>query len=160
MRGNFEALRDAWGKEHIAWCLTIAAYLLLVIGGAVLSLASRRRTLVVYNVDPGQFEVVLAEVFEQLGRPVERRGNLWVGGVPLCEVEPFEGGRTLVLRWVADDRHLFQELERQLREAVRTLPAGYNPAARWVMTGLVASGVAIVFCLVLLVYGLSLIRNL
>lgn len=160
MRGNFEALRDAWGQEYLTWSLTVAAYLLVVVGGSVRTLLARRRTLVVYNVDPGQLEVALTEVFEQLGRPVERRGNLFVGGVPLVELEPCAAGRAVALRWVSDDLHFFQEVERHVREAAPTLAPGDNPAARWVASAAVACSVAVVFCVGLLLYGLNLVRNL
>lgn len=158
MRGNFEALRDAWGKEHIAWVLTIIAYLFFVVGGSYLTMLSRRRTLVVYNVEPDQFEAVLTEVFDHIGRPVERRGNLWVGGLPLCEVVPFAAGRTVTLRWVSEDVLLFQELDRQVREAVRTLSTGENPASRWFTSGVVGCAIIIIFCVVLLLYGFQVFR--
>jgi hypothetical protein len=150
LRGNFEALRDAWGKEHLAWSLTVIVYLLFVAGGSFLTLQSRRRTLVIYNVEPDQFEAMLSEVFDHLGRPVERRGNLWVGGMPLCEVEPFAAGRTVMLRWVSEDLLLFQELERQLREAVRTLSTPDNPTTRWLTS-------AVAGCSALIAFGLFLI---
>lgn len=150
MRGNFEALRDAWGQEKVTWCLIAAAYLILVIGGAILTLLSRRRTLVVYNVDPGSFEVVLTEVFEQLGRSIERRGNLWVGGVPLFELEPFVGGRTVTLRWLTDDARLFQEVERQIREAAPTLSGGESQPARWLISAAFGCVVFVVFCVAVL----------
>ncbi len=158
MRGNVEALRDAWGHEQLTWTLTAAAYLIIVVGGCVLTLMARRRTLVIYNVDPGQFEVTLAEIFDQMGRAVERRGNLWVSGVPLLELERSESGRTVIVRWVSNDLHLFQEIERHLREAIPSLRGGDNLAARWLMSGAVSSLVIVVFCCVLLVYGLALRR--
>src|SRR5207249_4339098 len=61
VRGNFEALRDAWDQEHLAWSVTVGFYLLVVVGGSVLTLLSRRNMLVVYNVDPGRFEASLGE---------------------------------------------------------------------------------------------------
>ncbi len=152
MRGNFEALRDAWVKEHLAWVVTVLLYLLFVLGGSFLTLQSRRRTLVVYNVEPDHFDATLLEVFEHLGRPVERRGNLWVSGVPLCEVDPFVGGRTVTLRWVSDDVLLFQEVDRQLREAVTTLTTGENPAARWMSSAVVGTAALLVFLVFLILY--------
>lgn len=160
MRGNLEALRDAWGQEKVAWSLVVAAYLVFVVGGAVVTLLARRRTLVVYNVEPGPFEATLAEVFDQIGRPAERRGNVWsAGAMPLCELEPFAAGQTVMLRWVADDRPLFQEVERHLRAAVTGLPTADTPAARWLMSGAVGSAVVAVACTgLLLVFVLQVIR--
>ena len=158
MRGNFEALRDAWGQEHLTWSLIVAGYLILVVGGSVLALLARQRTLVVYNIDPALFEATLAEICEEVGRPVERRGNLWVGGIPLFELEPFAAGQAVTLRWLSDDVRLFEEVERRLRETVPMLPARDNPAARWLMTAAIGSIVFVLFCTILLVYGLALIR--
>ena len=95
--------RGAWVQERVTWMLLVGCYLLFIAAVAGLTFVARRRTVVVYNVEPAAFESLLTEVFDQLGRPVERRGKLWVGGAPLCEVDTFEGGRTAVLRWVSDD---------------------------------------------------------
>lgn len=157
IRGNFEALRDAWAKEYVAWLITILLYLLFVVGGSFLTLQARRKSLVIYNIEPEQFESALVEVFDQLGRPVERRGNLFVGGMPLCELDSFAAGRTATLRWVSDDRFLFQEVERHVREAVRPLGAADNPAVRWLSTATLGCFAIVVFLTILVVY---LRRNL
>src|SRR5262249_39047897 len=59
MRGNFEAFRAAWGQEKVTWIFFALLYLICVIGWIVLTLAARRRSLVVYNVDPTIFEATL-----------------------------------------------------------------------------------------------------
>ncbi len=156
MRGNLESLRAAWGQEKATWLLLAGLYLVVVVGSIALTLAARRRSLVVYNIDPAAFEATLGEVFEHLGRPVERRGNLWVGGVPLFELDRFEAGRTVTLRWLAQDRTLFQEVERLLREAMSNHPSDENPASRWLMAAAGGLGFWAVFCLgLLLVYVFS-----
>ncbi|HYH67574.1 MAG TPA: hypothetical protein VD866_22950, partial [Urbifossiella sp.] len=73
-RGNFEALRAAWGQEQLAWLVVAGGYLFVVVGGGLLTLTIRRRSLVVYNVEPGAFETAIAEVFDHLGRAVTRSG--------------------------------------------------------------------------------------
>ncbi len=133
MRGNLEAFRGAWASDKTTWILLSAIYLLGVISALSLTLASRRRSLVVYNIEPAEFETTISDVLEQLNRPVERHGNVWVNGIPLFELENFEGGGTVTLRWVADDRELFREVERLLREAVRSLTADENNAGAWLM---------------------------
>jgi hypothetical protein len=158
MRGNAEALRGAWIQERVTWALLVAFYLIVVAGIAGLTLAARRRTVVVYNVEPAVFETLLTEVFDQLGRPVERRGRLWVGGAPLCELDTFEGGHTVTLRWVSEDVRLFEEVDRQLRAALATQPAGDNPASRWLTAAAVGTGASVACCFGLLLYGLSLLR--
>lgn len=156
-RGNFEALRAAWGEEKVSWLLVTVGYLVLVIGGAAVTLSARRRSLVVYNVEPDRFEATLMEVFEHLGRPVERRGNLWSSGLPLCELDPFAGGKTVTLRWLSEDRHLFQEVERHLRDAVRTITTVENPAGRWLTSAAAGCIIVIAFCIVFII-GLAVLR--
>ena len=156
-RGNFEALGAAWEQEKTSWAFVAGGYLVLVVGGAYVTLAARRRTLVVYNVEPERFEGLLAEVFDHLGRPVERRGNQWVSGFPLCELDPFRGGKTVTLRWLADDRLLFQDVERHVRDAVRTVVTPENPAGRWLSTAAGGCVVVIVFCLAMFI-GLAVRR--
>lgn len=158
MRGNVEALRAAWVQERVTWTLLVVCYFLVVAGIAGLTLLSRRRSVVVYNVEPGVFEAALAEVFDQLGRPVERQGRLWVSGVPLCAVDTFEAGRTATLRWLSDDERLFEEVDRQLRAALATQSTGDNPASRWLMMCAIGTAATIACCFGLLLYGLSLMR--
>jgi len=158
MRGNFESLRAAWGQEKVTWILLALLYLLMVIGWIAMALLARRRSLVVYNVEPSAFEATLAEVFEQMNRPIERRGNRWSSGIPLCELDRFVGGRTVTLRWVAEDRLLFQDVERLLREAIRSVATDENPATRWLMASSIGAGLSAVSCFGVLVYALSLIK--
>lgn len=147
MRGNLESFRQAWGNEKYMWMLLSAIYLFAVVGAIALALASRRRSLIVYNIDPAEFETTVAEVFEHMGKPVERRGNQWVAGTPLFELDRFEAGRTVTLRWVSTDRLLFEEVDRLLREAVGSLHSGDNPATRWLMACAGGAGVWAALCL-------------
>ncbi|MBA4064212.1 MAG: hypothetical protein C0501_10950 [Isosphaera sp.] len=157
MRGNFESLRRAWGDEKYTWMLLSVAYLLMVGGGVALALANRRRSLVVYNVDPDEFEADAAGVFERLGRPVARQGRVWAaGGTPLFELDRFDGGRTVTFRWVAKDLALFREAERLLREAAGNSPSDDNPATRWLMAAAGGAGFSAgVFFGLLMVYVFS-----
>ena len=158
MRGNFESLRAAWGQEKVTWLLLASLYLMLVIGWIAMVLAARRRSLVIYNIEPTTFEAMLAEIFEQVNRPAERRGNMWLSGVPLCELDRFVGGRTVTLRWLSDDRLLFQQVERLIREATRTVSTDENPATRWLMASSVGTGLSAVSCFGVLIYALSLLK--
>jgi hypothetical protein len=159
MRGNFESFRIAWGQDKLTWMLLGCTYLILVVGWIVLMLSSRRRSLVVYNIDPAAFEMSLTEVFEHLNHPVERRGNLWVSGVPLFELERFPRGRTVTLRWVAEDRLLFQEVERLMREAIRSLFADDNVSSHWLMAAAIVAGFSAVSCFGMLIYILHLLSR-
>jgi hypothetical protein len=156
-RGNFEALRAAWGQEQTSWGLVAVGYFVLVVGGCYLTLASRRRMLVVYNIDPDRFETALTESFEHLGRPIERRGHQWISGYPLCELEPFPGGKTVTLRWLAQDHNLFVDVERHLRDAVRLMASRDNPAARWLSAAAAGCLIVVGFCLAFFV-GVAVYR--
>jgi hypothetical protein len=147
-RGNFQAIRNAWGQDQLSWMLVVIGYVAMVLGGAYITLAARRRTLVIYNVEPERFEAAVCEFFEHRGQPLERRGNQWSSGVPLFELEPFAAGKTVMLRWLSDDKLLFQDVERQVREAMRTVVAPENPASRWFASFSAGSVIVIAFCFV------------
>lgn len=156
MRGNFESLRAAWAQEKTSWLLLAAVYAFSVIGIVALTLASRRRSLVVYNIEPAAFEATIVEVFEHLGQPIERRGNLWVSGGPLFELDRFDSGQTVTLRWVAADGLLFVEVERLLREAMINVAGADSHATRWLMACAGGTGFWAGCCLgLLLVYVFS-----
>jgi hypothetical protein len=153
MRGNLEAFRSAWIQDGPTWIILASIYILLVIGVVALTLASRRRSLVVYNVEPAVFEATVTEVFEHLGRQLERRGNMWLGEGPLFILEPFNGGNTVTLRWISGDETLFQEVERLLREALRSVTTDDNVASRWLMAAAGGLGFSAFFCfMMLLIY--------
>ena len=95
-------------------------------------------------------------MFEQLGRPVERRGKAWGDEVTLCEVDTFEAGHTATLRWVSNDQRLFEDVVRLLRAALAAQPAGDNPASRWLMSAAIGTGAVVLCSFGLLLYGLSL----
>lgn len=144
-RGNIEALKAAWGQEQLAWMAVVVAYLLVVVGGGWLTLTLRRRSLVVYNVEPDAFEAAIAEVFDHMGQTVTRRGNLWSGTTPLFELEPFHAGKCVSLRWVSDDDRLFEEVARHLGPAVADLAPHDNQTARWLTSSAVGILVLVVF---------------
>lgn len=157
-RRNFEALRAAWEQEQLAWLLVAGGYLFVVVGGGLLTLAIRRRSLVVYNVEPGAFETALAEVFDHMGRAVTRTGNLWSGPSPLFELEPFAAGKCVSLRWMSDDDRLFEEVVRNLRPAVADLAPGVNPTAGWLTSAAVGILVVVVFFVGVMVTSVGLWR--
>lgn len=157
MRGNFNALRNQPDSDQIVWVLVAGGYLLLVFGLVALGLASRRRSLVIYNVEPAAFETILAEVCEHLNRPVERRGNVWASGEPLFELDRFPRGRTVTLRWLSSNLALFQDVDRLVREAVRPLAPEENPFSQWFMAAAFGSGLSALACFLLLVYALRLL---
>lgn len=158
MRGNVEALRAVWGQEQVTWSLLVFFYLIAVLGGIGLTLLARRRSLVVYNIEPGAFEALLNETFAQLGRPLERTGNLWASGAPLFELDAFESGRTVTLRWVSNDVRLFEDVARLLRVALAGHLTEENQVTRWLQSAAVGTGAVVACSFGLLVYYFSLAR--
>lgn len=158
MRGNLEGLRAAWMQERVTWGFIVFVYLLFVLCFAVVGFLVRRRNLVVYNVEPAAFEAVLTEVFHRLGRTVERQGNLWKSDAVLFELDGFEAGRTVTLRWVSPDLRLYEEVMRQVRAAIAAHPTEDNPASRWIMAVAVGCWSAAAACFGLLLYALWLAR--
>lgn len=156
MRGKFESFNGAWKEEKGVWILFASIYLILVVGLSALTLVSRRRSLVVYNVEPAAFETTLAEVFEQLNHPVERRGNVWYGNGAVCEVDRFPRGRTVTLRWLSGNQQLFDSVNRLVREAVPSLTTYDNPSSQWFSAAAFGAGLFAVVCFGLLVYALRL----
>ncbi len=134
MRGNLEAFRAAWGTDKYTWMIISAVYLLLVVGWVVVTLASRRLSLVVYNVEATEFETTATELLEHLGQPVQRKGKVWFSkDGPLFALDRFDEGHTVTLRWVSQDHALFEEFERLLRESIAGIAPHENPAARWLL---------------------------
>jgi hypothetical protein len=135
VRGNLEAFRGAWASEKTTWLMLSLAYGLAVALTLAVTLATRRMSFSVYNVSAAEFESAVGDVLEQLNRPVERRGNVWSGPTgPLFQVDHFDGGRAVTLRWLSDDRPLFLDVERLTREAVvAAAAADENPAGAWLM---------------------------
>jgi hypothetical protein len=140
MRGNLEAFRGAWASDSTTWILISSVYVLGVFALIGFTLAARRRSFVVYNVEPTEFESAITDVFERLNRPLERRGKVWVSGVPLFELDTFENGHTVTLRWVAEDHALFLEAERLTREAMKAIATEDNPAAPWLLACAAGAG--------------------
>lgn len=134
MRGNFESLRAAWGQDKSAWLTLSFAYVVLVTVSIAQTLAARRRSLVVYNIDTDALDGLLAEVFGRLGRGVRRSGyTWWEGDRPVLGVETFPAGRTATLNWLDPDPAAFAEFDRHVRAALAQRVSGDNPASRWLM---------------------------
>jgi len=141
MRGNLEAFRGAWGTEKTTWMLLSILYVIAIVAAISVALYSRRRSLVIYNIDHIELEASIPEVFERLARPIERRGKRWIGAVPYFELDSNDGGRTVTIRWISDDLALFTETDRLIRDVARPLAPEDNPAAPWLMA--IAGGLAV-----------------
>lgn len=148
-RGGFAEIQNAWANAQLASAITPIAYSLLVGGGAFVTLRSRSRNLVVYNVHPPAVDEALAETFAKLDLPAKRMGNLWSDGRALAEVIVFHVFSHVTVRLLTRDPRLCEEFERELRTALPRKPAGENPAGPWLTTAAVSCFIATVCCVVL-----------
>jgi hypothetical protein len=89
---------DVWAPWWRIWLV----YYVLVIGGSVALLWHRRRTTIIYNVSPGDFDRTLALLLDRLGLDWNRLGNrIFVGAgrdasPPAPELQPFTGDPLVV----------------------------------------------------------------
>ncbi|QEL16526.1 hypothetical protein [Limnoglobus roseus] len=148
-RGGFAELQKAVTDAQIAAAITPIAYALLVVLSVLLTLKSRRRSLVVYNVHPPAIDTALIETFEKLNLPAKRNGNLWSNGRGLIEVATFHVFSHVTLKLLPADPRLGEELERELRTAMPVQPIGENPAGPWLTTAAVSCFITTLSCVVL-----------
>lgn len=148
-RGGFAELQNAWANAQLASAVTPIAYLLLVGGSAFVTLRSRSRNLVVYNVHPPAVDDALADTFGKLDLSAKRTGNLWTDGRPLAEVVFFHVFSHATIKLLSRDPREREEFERELRATLPRMPAGENPAGPWLTTAAVSCFITTMCCVVL-----------
>lgn len=148
-RGGFAELKDAWANAQLYSAVTPLAYALLLGLCFLLTLQSRRRSLLVYNVHPPAAEAALKDVFEKLNLPATRKGNLWSSDRDLVEMTVFHVFSHVTLKLLPDDQRLREELEREIRAAMPRQQVGENPAGPWLMSAAVSCFITTVSCVIL-----------
>jgi hypothetical protein len=152
---SFEEIRNSWDHDRLAWWIAFAA-LVVLFGLAVgLTLAARRRALVVYNTDLPTAESALAAVLADLGLPAKRFGNLWTDadGRGLVEVVPFHALHHVTFRLLPADTRQREELDRRLRAALAARPAGENPLVQWLAMATICLSISIICFVILIMVG-------
>lgn len=155
-RGNFEAVRAAWGEEGHVWGLIALGYLVVVAGVVALVVASRLRTLVVYNIDRERAEMVIGDALAEVGVPATRFGDVWGEGRGVVAIEALQGLRNVSVKVLTPDPRLAEELLRVLRKRFPEAVAAMDPVGGILHTSAIASFGVMVCCMLLVGYFLYL----
>lgn len=109
----------------VAYGIYLVAVLLLCLGW----LHSRRRSLVVYNIDPQAFQMVFRPILDGVGiRYQMTPGRIALDGQQLVlDVEATPSFYCVTVEWTGD-RMLWNKLEQLLREALQGVHTERNPA--------------------------------
>jgi hypothetical protein len=155
-RGNFQAVRAAWGEEGHVWGLIALGYLLVVAGAVALVIASRMRTLVVYNIDRERAEAAVGDALAEAGVNATRFGDVWGEGPGVVKIEALQGLRNVSVKVNTPDPRLAEELMRVLRKRLPEAPPAEESVGSVITTAAVASFVVMLCCMLLVGYFLYL----
>ncbi len=155
-RGNFQAVRSAWGEEGHVWGMIALGYLVVVSGAVVLVLASRLRTLAVYNIDRERAEAVVGDALAEVGVTATRFGDVWGDGRGVVAIESLQGLRNVSVKVTTPDPRLAEELLRALRRRLPEAPPADEPVGGILTTAAVACFIVMICCMLLVGYFLYL----
>jgi hypothetical protein len=139
-------------ENRLTW-LIWGAFVVVLIGGALWQLRVRRNSLVIYNISPEELEDVLKGLFERLGLPWERHGNLWtVGGKEQVKAAFQTDGssamRSVSWRWqFAASEATRTELEAELARDLAVYPSPESRTAGWFITAAASIFTIMIFLL-------------
>jgi hypothetical protein len=141
LRGvSWQTFADTHDREGWVTLLLWGAYILVLVGGAILLFYFRRKTLALYNIDPDELEDVLKGMLERLGLRWKRIGNRWTVEQNDQALAAFDADGSAVMRYVALRwRFMASESVRADLEAelARDLAAYSTPESRtagWFLT--------------------------
>ena len=149
MLGDPGSVPESLEGYREVWMLLALAYFVIVVVGAGIVLARRRRLTCVYNVEPVDVETGLEDACNRLGLTPLRSGNLYLFGFAqspttsampqpradepsaILEVESSNVLKHVSLRWEPHDSPLRAALEADLREQLERTVAPEHDAAVW-----------------------------
>jgi hypothetical protein len=126
-----------------------AAYLLGLSAILVRGIRSRRCVTVIYQLTPDELEALLHPILERLHQHAERRGAWWRirsnaeesparpkpdRFQPALKVDGSDAMRIALIRWHRVDASLREDLEAELRRAIRGVYRPPSPAGVWFLT--------------------------
>ena len=155
-RGNWQQVSEAWGQEGITWVIVAVGYLLVVGGLSALVIASRLRTLSVFNIDRPEAEAAIDAALAEAGVSASRFGNVWSNDRPVVSIDAFTGLRHVSVRLHSPDPRACEELERALRQKLAASPPSDAPVAAWLYSAAISCGVTVVCCTLLIAYFIHL----
>jgi hypothetical protein len=176
LRGNWTQIQSAWQQEQDAWLFVAVVYTLIVAAFAITLAVLRSRTLYVYSVDRWLLDNTIDELLTDLGKTATRTGQLWTDalpnlalhgrdipatkeGLPILEVNHFEGMWHSTIKLRTTDRRLAEEIERELRLRLSNCPEVENLSAVWILWAGITALLVMCCCLLLVLYYLYLVRR-
>lgn len=116
---------QGWGAYAVAY----AIYLLVVSLLSLWWIRSGRRSLVIYNIDPGAFQATFQPILDTSGMKFQMTpGHVsFEGQKLLIDLEPTPSLFCVTLSW-AGDAQLWNRIEESLRSALSDLQTTRNPA--------------------------------
>ena len=154
------AVEETWAAWWVAWIL----YYVFVLGGAALLVWLRRRTTVIYNVDPPTLETALARTAQRLGLAMHRLGNRvflaarqpvpttgstevsaellpplaqpprWPSEQVVMDVEAFSMLSNVSLHWRSGSPEARADLKRELERSLAEVVTPDSAVGAWLLT--------------------------
>ncbi len=156
--GNFADIAKKWHTSGLIWSIIAAAYLLALGGLIGLFMLLRRKTTVIYNVDPQALPESLIAALDSCHVPWRHvLGGIEIGrgGVAgFVSIQSFPALHHASLRWRDEDALVRQEVEAALDKALQSSESPANPAGGWFMATSVTLFVMMVIWMIFLIWAL------
>lgn len=161
-RGDLHGMADAVLGNDAPWRLLWLAYGVATIFAALLGWLRRRRTTLVYQIDPAVGRALFADVCEQCGLDWDRAGSafaLWSrdakqSGRGEVELQVAASSKHLTLDWRRADAGLRERVENAFAAALAEIDAPDNPAYGWLLGVATVLFAALVFGMTILILAL------
>jgi hypothetical protein len=156
--GNFANLKKVWDTNSVIWSIIAGGYLTALAGLIGLIMFFRKRTTVIYNVDPQALPEALIAALDACrltwrqvmgGVEIGRAGD---GG--FVAIQSFPLMRNASLKWRNEDPLVRQEVEVAIDKLLQASDSPANPAGGWFMTAAVALFVIMVIWMVFLIWAM------
>lgn len=141
LRGvSWQTFADFHAREGRLTLLLWGAYILVLLGGAILLFYFRRKTIALYNIDPEELEDVLKGMFERLGLRWKRTGNRWTVEQNDQALAAFDADGSAVMRHVAlrwqftATETIRADLEAELARDLAAHASADSHASGWFLT--------------------------
>lgn len=152
------SLAELWQGSWM-WIL----YYLTILSLLFILFLTRRKTSVIYNITPFQFENVLANAMSDLSKFWQRSGNRIIIETPESNGKPqhfsidfFPLFHNVTIKWHDLDRQFRSDLEHSLEKELSSVHAQDNPSANWLfgiaasLFGMIIVSVGLMILLILL----------
>jgi hypothetical protein len=159
-RDGFASLRQL-GTDAAAWSWLWAVYVALLVTGAIGFVVWRRRTTVIYHVEPEVAERALTLVLDRQKADWRQQGTRFVIGgerPAVVECESFEALQHVTLHWHQGDTERRREIELALAKELAHVESPITGVSGWLLSAATACFVVIFGALALIFWVLMRIR--